>query len=45
MAVDFMGAMRRCARCKSSDDTVAWCEQDHCYMCDGCYEELYEDDE
>ena len=40
MAIDFMGVMRRCARCKSSEDDVCWSDELEMYVCDKCYEEL-----
>lgn len=43
MGIDFMGVMRYCVRCKSSDDDVTWSKQWDCYCCDDCYEEMFRD--
>lgn len=40
MAVDHMGCLRRCARCKSPEDDVTWSELLAMYCCDACYEDI-----
>lgn len=40
MAIDFMGVLRRCTRCKSPDEDVCWSEQLTMYCCDACYEDI-----
>lgn len=40
MSVDFMGVLRKCAKCKSKDDTVDWSNAFSCYICDECFTDI-----
>lgn len=45
MAVDFMGVLRKCAKCKSIDETVQWSKTCDCYICDECYTDWMDSEE
>lgn len=43
MAIDFMGVMRKCAKCRSPDETVCWSKQFYMYVCDDCLAEIFQE--
>lgn len=43
MAIDFMGVMRKCAHCKSTDSTVEWSDAHDMYACNNCLQNFAED--
>lgn len=39
---DHMQVLRRCARCRSTDDDVCYSNELEMYVCDECYEKIME---